>query len=608
MNRSQTNSSMIGNFAGILSLALEYLKAGNVQEAELIFNDILKIQPDNVTALHFMGIIHYQQKDYEIAMEYIKKALRVGPDYVDALNNLGIVLQASGKLDEAITFYKKALKIDPRFIMANYNLGSAYKEKWQLQKAIQYYQKAIQLNHAFPEAYNNLGNIFQDQGKMDEAEVSYRHAIRLKPECTTYYDNLLLMMNYCQKFDANDIFREHLEFAKQVARPFNSSVLEYKNDLSPDRKLRIGYISPDFRIHSVAYFIEPVIASHNREHCEIFCYSDVDSNKEDEVSIRIKQSADKWKDITGMPDDKVAALVRADRIDILVDLAGHTAHNRLLVFARKPAPVQASWIGYPATTGLSAMNYKIVDSFTDPPGLTDQYYSEQLIRVPGCFLCYRPYMESPEIGTSPFLSNGYISFGSFNYYPKISSETFTVWSTILKRIPNSRLILKSRNFADVTTCQYALGIFAKNGINAERIELKPLTPSLKEHFGMYHQIDIALDTFPYNGTTTTFEALWMGVPVITLEGNYHASRVGMSILTNVGLQKYVANNTNEYVNLAITLSQDYHEITFLRKTLRERMLQSILLDSKRFVAHLEYSYRVMWRNCSEIMLKQKNLS
>ena len=350
-------------------------------------------------------------------------------------------------------------------------------------------------------------------------------------------------------------------------------------------------MSPDFKSHSVAYFIEPILAAHNHRDFEIFCYSDVPT--EDSTTIRIKKYADYWRDIYKRFDEKVSELIRKDKIDILIDLAGHTG-PRMLLFANKSAPIQVSWIGYPATTGLSTVDYKIVDNFTDPPGMTEKFYAETLIRLPRSFLSYLPEKESPEIENLPSRKNGYVTFGSFNNLPKISSKMISLWSKILKSIPNSHLIIKAGSFIDEKTRIFVLNIFQQEQIEASRLHLMPWLPSKKEHLNMYNHVDIALDTFPYNGTTTICEALWMGVPVISLSGNSHVSRVGLSLLSNIGLSELVASTFDEYVSIAIHLAENIEKLASLRGRLRDMMKHSPVCDAERFTSNLEKCYRQMW--------------
>jgi predicted O-linked N-acetylglucosamine transferase (SPINDLY family) len=348
--------------------------------------------------------------------------------------------------------------------------------------------------------------------------------------------------------------------------------------------------------HSVNFFIEPVLIAHRRDQFEVFCYSNV--SLQDQVTQRIKGYAIQWKDIAGMPDEEAEELIRKDKIDILVDLAGHTAHNRLPLFARKPAPVQVNWIGYPATTGLSTIDYKIGDKYTDPPGTTEQFYSEKLMRLPESFLCYLPQQDSPDIEPLPLLKNGYITFGSFNNFAKVTSGVYTVWAKILNAVTGSRLIMKWQSFSDRATVQYVKNMFRQRGIDEERIILETWDPS-PEYLHAYNKVDIGLDTFPFNGITTTCQALWMGVPVITLVGEAYASRGGVSLLSNVGIPDLIAYSKEEYLELAVNLAHDPRKLGNLRQCLRDKMAHSPLLDREQFILHLEESYHQMWKNWAE---------
>jgi protein O-GlcNAc transferase len=443
------------------------------------------------------------------------------------------------------------------------------------------------------EALNRLGRTFQARGQFDEARKYYKKALRITPGDFRNHQNFVFSMVYDPGCSAQTIFSEHLKLAKKFEGPLLPGIIPHTNDRTLDRRLRIGYVSPDFRRHSVAYFIEPVLSAHNKEHFEIFCYSII--SPEDEVTARIRGYADHGNCLAEIDDGQAAELIRKDRIDILVDLAGHTHNSRPLIFARKPAPVQASWIGYPATTGFSTIDYKIVDAHTDPPRLTERFYSEKLVRLPGCFLCFLPDSHSPEVGPLPALTAGEITFGSFNDFAKETEGVIELWSAILKRVPDSMLILKGITFGDGSIRNYAQQMFAKHGIKPERIELLPFSASFSSHMDLYNQIDIALDPFPYNGVTTTCEALWMGVPVITLEGNTHASRAGASLLSNIGLAGLIADKHDEYIDIAVKLASDLEQLKSLRMNLRERIASSPLTDAKRFTSGLEMCYREMWQ-------------
>ena len=578
-------------------LASEYQQKGNLQQAANFCIQILNINQNHSEAQHLLGIICYQLGNYDYAIELIKKALQLNPNNDKALYNLAIVFEEKGQFADAMIYYQKASQLNPNFFDAYLNLGNLHSLKGQLSEAIVCYQKALQLNPNFFDAYNNLGNVYKDQGKLDEAEDWFRCAIRINPDFSPVSSNLLSTMQYNARYDAQTIYLEHLKFSKQYAETFAYNIYPHVNKRNLFRKLKIGYVSPDFRRHPVSLFIEPVLIAHNRVHFEVTCYSN--SLQRDEVTKRIQGYADQWRNILGMPDEEVTALIRKDKIDILVDLAGHTANNRVLVFARKPAPIQISWIGYPATTGLSTIDYKIVDMYTDPPGMTDQFYTEELIRLPESFLCYLPDRESPEVGELPTLTTDYVTFGSFNNFAKITAEVISTWAKILKAKPGSHLMLKAKSLSDGITREYALDMFTREGIEGHRIKLFSFVPSSKEHLNLYNQIDIVLDTFPYNGTTTTCEALWMGVPVITLVRNSHASRVGLSLLSNIGLQELSANSNEEYVEKAVNLAGNIQRLQSLRERLRAMMIHSPLCDAKRFTSNLEMCYRSMWEKWCE---------
>jgi protein O-GlcNAc transferase len=563
----------------------------NIDEAIACYQKALNLNP-NFTAAHYnLGDSFQDKGQLDEAIKCYQRAIELDPRFAYAYNNLAIALKDKGQIDEAIICYKKAIALNPNLVNAIYGLANALQDKGQLDEAIEYYQKALQHDSNHIRAYTNLGHVFQSRGQLDKAETYYRRAMEIKPDDLIPHQALLMLMNYNPNHNAQAIFSEHLRFAKQHAQLLRSAT-QHSNDCSPARRLRIGYVSPDFRKHSVAYFVEPVIASHNREHFEVFCYSN--SLVIDEVTRRIQEYSDQWKTIVGMSDDNAATLIRNDKIDILIDLAGHTANNRILVFARKPSPIQVSWIGYPATTGLSTIDYKIVDNYTDPAGVTEQFYTEQLIRMPESFLCYLPDSESPEVGNLPLLETEHITFGSFNNFPKMTAKVISLWTQILKAVPGSYIVLKAKSFFDRMTRQYVTDMFAREGIEGYRIKLFSWLPSTKEHMNLYNQVDIALDTFPYNGTTTTCEALWMGVPVITLAGNSHASRVGESLLSTVGLKELVAHTCEEYIETAVTLAKDVQRLQYLRENLRNTIAKAPLTDARRFTVQLENCYHSMF--------------
>ncbi len=581
----------------ISELAATYFEKGDLQQSEHLFKEILSFQPDNSIVLHYLGVIRYQLQDFDRAIEYLTKAL--GIESTDPLNFfshniMGDCFHKQGKTDEAIMHYQRALEINPASAEVCYSLGNIFRDKQCFDDAIFYYRKAIEIEPGNSLVYNNLAILLKDTGALNAAEDCLRKAIEKDPSCFVYYSNLLFLRNCNSKYDAQGILNEHLQFGEIFAEPLSSSIVRQGSRHVKNNRLRIGYVSPDFKFHSVAFFIEPILAEHNREHFEIFCYSDWPFP--DKVTKRIQEHVRQWRNIAGMADKDVYNLIRKDEIDILVDLAGHASSIRILLFARKPAPVQVSWIGYPATTGLSTMDYKIVDNYTDPQGMTDQYYTEKLIRMPESFLCYLPDKDSPAVGDLPALLSGRITFGSFNNLAKVSPEVIETWTKILKSIPGCCLIMKAKSLSDRSTRDYVMGLFTQRGIESERIELLSWKQSVRGHLDIYNRIDIGLDTFPYNGTTTTCEAIWMGVPVIALAGNTHASRVGVSLLSNAGIPELIAKTYEEYIEIAINLAADIERLKALRGNLRSMMANSSLTDAKRFVVNLENSYRTMWED------------
>jgi protein O-GlcNAc transferase len=574
------------------NLGIALVEKGDLEEAIRYFHKALWINPNFFDAFSNIGNVLNKKGRFEEAIGYFHKALQINPDFAGAYNNLGVLLLEREQFDKAIICLQKAIKINPNFIAAYNNLGMNFHRQGQLNQAMFYYQKAIDIDPNYSVSYNYMGNALKDKGYLNKAEVFYRRAMQLKPDDYISYEALLMNMNYNAQYDAQTVFCEHARFAKQFAEPLYPRISSFDNVRITTRRLKIGYVSPDFKKHSVAYFIEPVLSTHDKEGFEIFCYSDV--LVPDEKTGLIQKYAHQWRNIVGLSDTQVSDLIHKDGIDILIDLAGHTACNRLLLFARKPAPVQVSWIGYSATTGLLTMDYKIVDNYTDPPGMTDQYYSEKLIHLPKSFLCYLPNKNSPKVGELPIFTIKRITFGSFNNLSKVSPEIINIWVEILKSLPNPHLIMKAKSFADSTTRQEVMAIFEQKGISAEHIELLSWVPNEREHLQLYNRIDIGLDTFPYNGTTTTCEAMWMGVPVISLCGNTHASRVGASLLSNVGIPELVARTSDEYVSIAINLAKDLQRLKSLREHLRDMMTYSALCDAKRFAFNLELCYRKIW--------------
>jgi len=579
---------------------------------------------DTVAAFHHMlGCALQAQGKIEDAAAAFNRTLELDPAHAKAANNLGCLLEATGNLNGAAQCYQTAVRNDPKLTHALYNLGNLYKQlgdaaeaakyigealalepahaEWlcnlaslqygrlQLDEAVASLQAAMKLDPAFDRAYSQLGAVQVVTGHIREARESLRKAQELKPDAATE-SWLLLLEHYFTDQDPQATFDAHLAWADRHARRLTRVTDHGSRSRSPGRRINIGYVSPDFVRHPVAYFIEPVLAAHDRQSFNVFCYSG--AARADEVTARLRASAENWHDTSELTDEKLADRIYADGIDVLVDLAGHTGGGRLQVFARKPGRVQVTWLGYPDTTGLGMMDFRISDEVADPPGLTERFQSEKLVRLPGSFLCYAPPADSPEVALPPATGDR-VTFGCFNNLAKVTPEMMALWAELLRRLPHARLILKSYGLASESARRGLRDLIQERGIDAGRLELLGSDRSPAEHLAKYGEIDIALDVFPYNGTTTTCEALWMGVPVVTLAGSTHVSRVSASILSSVGLAELVAQTPEQYLDIARRLAGDVDRRRALRTGMRARMLSSPLLDAPRFVRGLESAYREM---------------
>lgn len=472
---------------------------------------------------------------------------------------------------------------------AYYELSKIFQEKCDFATAADFAQKALALDPENPKLMSMLGNLFINTSKTEQGIDLLRKALSIAPEDNLAASSMLYNLHYKHDIAPQTLFNEHLQWAKNHAPEMNLS--QHTNTASSDKKLRIGYVSPNFNQHSAAYFFEPVLETHNRDQFEIYGYNN--STESDKVTKRMRPQFKTFCDIYNLSDEQVAELIRHHEIDILVDLAGHTAGGRLSVFALKPTPIQLTWLGYPDTTGLPQIDYRITDELADPP-CSHIFYTEKQICLPCGFLCYRPPDFSPPVTNLPALKNGCITFGSFNINGKINFYISDIWAQILKHVDNSRLILKIRGGQHPSMRQYYQNIFEQYGISKERIEIfGHLSPV--EHLKLYGQIDIALDTYPYQGTTTTCEAIWMGVPVISLTGQCHCSRVSSSILKRLDMDFFTASNQDEYIKKACALAAKPQALSKIRLSMRQRMAASDLCNKTKFTTNLEMAYRQIWR-------------
>lgn len=570
--------------------ALQLHQAGRLAEAERGYRYVLAQDSSHSDALHFLGVIAMQTGKLEPALELVRLSVEMRPDGAVYRNNLGQVLERMGHGEEAAQAYRAAVELDPQYAEAWNNLGHLLQSRDELAKAESNLREAIRLNPQYPEPHTNLGNLFKDRGDLDDAIGEYRRAIELSPQQSYIHSNLLLTLHYHPDYSPADLKREHEAWAQRHVAPLASQRREHSNDATPGRRLRIGYVSPDFREHAIARFILPVLTQHDANAFEVFAYADV--VRRDETTGAIRANVHRWREITTLNDAQLADAVRADGIDILVDLAAHSGKNRLLAFARKPAPIQVTWLAYCSTTGVDAIDYRLTDRFLDPPGTRLDQYTEASVHLPGCYWCYsapaaaRPQEQSNErLGGPP-------TFGCLNNFAKVTNATLELWTLLLQRVPESRLLLFAPPGSHRDRVRRALsaGQIAEN-----RLSFVPRQP-FADYLDTWRGIDVALDPIPYGGGTTTCDALWMGVPVVTLAGRTAVARAGSSLLSHVGLEEFVARSQEQYVDCAAALIRDTDRLAQLRGDLRGRLRASPVMSAHDFTRGLESAYREMWRN------------
>ncbi|MDP6673842.1 MAG: tetratricopeptide repeat protein [Gammaproteobacteria bacterium] len=580
-------------------LGIAYCNLGQLPDAVPCFRQAIALDPKDPAAHSNLGNCFQQGGDLAEATRSYRKAISVNSTYLPAYLNLAGILDQQRDHKTAVKTYEKALRAgadtpenQASLVLLHHRLGLALRQLEQTDEAIVHYNQAIARQPDFALAHNSLGGALLARNDLDAAMDCFRKALEIEPGNSRVHSNLLLTMNYFSGVTQKQLYEESLKFDSQHARGLLQGRKPFRNSRNKKKVLRIGYLSPDFREHSVAFFTRKLPGQHNREAVTVYCYADVD--RPDDLTGQFQTQTDHWLSITAMENDEVAARIRQDGIDILIDLAGHTANNRLLVFARKPAPIQVSWLGYPNTTGIKVMDYRLTDAVADPNGDADPLHAEKLVRLEHGFLCYQNDESIPVVSPPPCLKQGHVTFGSFNTIKKVTSEVVRVWSQILTGTPGARLIMKANALEDETTKTRLLQAFGENGITRDRIDLVNATPHRKDHMKVYSKVDISLDPFPYNGTTTTCEALWMGVPVISLRGNRHAGRVGASIHHHIGLTELTVDSEDEYVALAKRLAGDTERLVTLRKALRPQIRESTLMNLPLFTETLEDAYRKMW--------------
>ncbi len=573
------------------NLAVALSAGGAHSDAEAACRRALEIDPSRADAHYNLGLALDGQGRIADAVLAYRRAIELKPDFAAAYNNLGNVLKIQGEIDQAAAAYREALALAPGYVEARNNLGVVYRDAQEFELAIAAFNHAIAGNPDFAEAHNNLGTTLLNQGRLEEAMAACRRATDLDPEYSQARGNFLFCMMCASDYTASDIYSESRLWDERHAASLLSGGSP-GNDRDPERRLRIGYVSPDFRTHAVSYFFEPLMAAHDAGSVELYCYAELANA--DATTARYRERADHWRVTVGLSDHEVAERVRADKIDILVDLAGHTAGNRLLAFAEHPAPVQVSHlVGYGQTTGLSAMDYLLTDAWMSPAG-SDGHYSEIPYRLERCFLSFQPLASWPEITPSPARDRGSVSFGSLNSPSRITPGTIELWARILRETEGSRLLMVHGFFRDASIRERLSAAFAAHGL-ADRVSFDAVERGWPAGMDVYQTLDIALDTFPMASATTTAIALWMGLPVITLAGEAVHTRFGVDILTAVGAGDWVAADADSYVSRAVALAGDTDGLADLRAGLRARMAASPLLDHDGLARAVEAAYRDIWR-------------
>jgi predicted O-linked N-acetylglucosamine transferase (SPINDLY family) len=605
------------------NLGLIYHSINRMPEAAAALNEAVKLNPGHADALNNLGSALKALGRGEEAVACYRRAVAVRPDFRLAhLNLAGMLwdlrrfdesvaayrmavtqapgdpalhfrfanlLRDLGRPDEAAAHFRRAIELEPSYFEAHANLGNALRDLGQVEPAIASYREAVRLRPDVAECHLNLATGLLSIGLVEESLASSRTAIRIKPTLDEGYTTMLLALHY-RVHPLQEMLDAHRSWSE--ARAQNLPRVQRLNPSSASGRLRVGFISPDFFDHPIAYFLEPLLAEHNRERLEFTCYSSV--ARPDAFTQRLQSHADRWRNVSALPHDQVAGLIVQDGIDILIDLAGHTAGCRLPVLAMKPAPIQVSYLGYPGTTGLATIDYRLTDAYADPPGMTESQYTETLIRLPRTLACYVA-PNAPAVGELPALRperSGRITFASFSSLTKIAPETIDLWAQALRCVPNSRLAIMARGADGAEFGRRIVAAFAAENIDPARIELRP-SAAIEHYLAFHNEVDVLLDTFPFNGHTTLCHALWMGVPVVSRAGDRFASRLGLSVLNNAGLPQLVADTPEKFGQIAADLVHDLPRLGELRRGLRQQLSQSSLMDRRQFAIDFEQALRHM---------------
>ena len=574
-----------------LQLGHACLSEGRLDEAEASYQRVLRAAPGDPAATHFLGAVALRRGEFDTAIGLMRESVAAAPREVTFLVNLGVALVAARRFAEAIEVQSRAISLQgARPLPDTYTtLGNCYYELERVGEAETAYRKEVELHPGNGAGWCNLGVALSETGRMAEAVACCRRAIALEPGNSRLWDVLLVLLPCDPASDAGAIRAEHRKWAERFAAPLGRDIIPHANERTPGRRIRVGYVSPNLRTHVVGYSLLPILAGHDRGRFEVFCYSD--DRHPDEITRRLRGHADVWRETFMLDDARFAAQVRADRIDVLVDLAVHMGGNRLLAFARKPAPVQVTYVGYAGTTGLPAMDWRVTDVHMDPPGAAADG-PEQLLRLPHCYWAYRPADAAPNDppGEPPCLGNGHVTFGSFNNFRKVSGPVLAAWAGVMNAVPGSRLVVTVLG-GEANT--HLLDTLERHGVSRGRVRLLPRQRAA-EYFRLYGRVDVSLDPFPYNGGITSLDSLWMGVPFVTLAGDRAVGRAGASLLANVGLADLVTRTVDDYVARNAALARDTRRLAGLRASLRGRLGRSPLMDEAQFTRDFERLLAFAW--------------
>jgi predicted O-linked N-acetylglucosamine transferase (SPINDLY family) len=578
-----------------LNLGNVLSELGQYDDAVACYRQALALDANVFEAHSALGNALRNRGQLAEAVACYGRALTLAPDSPEVLNNLAVALKAQGNLQEAEDCCRRALQRKPDGAEILNTLGNVLSRQGNLDQAVEAYRRALAVNPQHRETQNNLAEAMKDLGLIDEAVAGYRRVLELRPDHAHARSNLLLTLQYRAQITPEALAAEHAQYERRHASPLRTAWKPHANPRDPERRLRLGLVSPDLGRHPVGRFLVRTVEHLDPAECELVGYSGRVFH--DSITERFQAGSALWRETVGLTDEQVADQIRTDRIDILIDLSGHTGNNRLLVFARKPAPIQVTWIGYEGTTGLTAIDYLLADRHLIPPG-AERFYAEQVLRLPDGYVCFEPPADAPAVGPLPAAQLGRVTFGSFNNPAKINAEVVDVWSQVLARVPGSRLVLKYHGLTSPSVRGRLTRRFAERGVDEDRLEFEGRSP-YAEYLARYQQVDVALDPFPFGGGVTTCEALWMGVPVITCPGPTFASRHSMSHLHGVGLTEMIASNHTEYVDVAVSLAHDLPRLAAIRAGLRGQMAASPLCDGQRLAAGLMRLLRQAWRQWCE---------